>query len=80
MEHLECWRHFALALRLLTKSKVIQDELSVADALFLQFGKRFEQLYDRESVTPDIIYIVIWVAVLMTTVQSVNYGYFHSKI
>ena len=80
MEHLECWRHFVLALRLLTKSKLIQDELRVADALFLQFGKRFEQLYDRESVTPDIIYIVIWVAVLMTTVQSVNFGYFHSKI
>ena len=80
MEHLECWRHFVLALRLLTKSKLIQDELRVVDALFLQFGKRFEQLYDRESVTPDIIYIVIWVAVLMTTVQSVNFGYFHSKI
>ena len=54
VEHLECWRHFVLVSRLLTKSKLTQDELRVADALFLQFGKRFEQLYSRESVTPNI--------------------------
>ena len=77
VEHLECWRHFVLAPRLLSKSILTQDEPKVADNLFLQFGKRFDQLYCRESVTPKCI--VIWLALLMILVQLVNFGYFYSK-
>ena len=79
VEHLECWRHFVLASRLLIKNKLTQDELRVADALFLQLGKRFEQLYGRESVTPNLHMRCHLLAVLMILVQFVNFGYFYSK-
>ncbi len=35
-EELECWRHFVLASRLLCKSSLSLNDLSVADALLLQ--------------------------------------------
>ena len=53
-EHLECWRHFVLASRLLCKHQLSKDEVRIADALLLQFCRRFEVLYGPEAVTPNI--------------------------
>ena len=53
-DHLECWRHFVLASRLLYQRKVSMDEIQVADALLLRFCQRFQALYGPEAVTPNI--------------------------
>ena len=47
--HFECWRHFVLASRLVSK-----DEIKLADALFLQFCKKFVTLYGASKVTPNM--------------------------
>lgn len=53
-EHFECWRHFVLASRLLCRWKLSDDEIRIADALLLQFCRRFETLYGQDVVTPNI--------------------------
>lgn len=52
--HLECWRHFILASRILCKRKLTTDDIKLADALLLRFCRRFELLYGQDSVTPNI--------------------------
>ena len=53
-EHLEYWRHFVLASRLLCKRQLSRTEVRVADALLLKFCSRFEVIYGPEAVTPNI--------------------------
>ena len=53
-EHLECWRHFVLASRLLCKRQLSRTEVRVADALLLKFCSRFEVIYGSDAVTPNI--------------------------
>ena len=53
-EHLECWRHFVLASRILCKQKCSGNDIKVADALLLRFCRRFELLYGPDSITPNI--------------------------
>ena len=52
--HLEVWRHFVLASRLLCKRQLSKDEIKVADALLLRFCSRFQTLYGPQTVTPNI--------------------------
>ena len=51
--HLECWRNFVLASRILCKEEVTKEEVALADGL-LQFCHRFERIYGQEAVTPNI--------------------------
>jgi len=53
-DHLECWRHFVLACRLLCKQCLTHDEVSLADALLIHFCKRVEHLYTKEAITPNM--------------------------
>ena len=53
-EHLECWRHFVLACRLLCKHKLSLTKIELADILLLQFCKRVQQLYGTSAITPNI--------------------------
>ena len=53
-EHLECWRHFVLASRLLSKREITNNELTIADALLLRFCCKFQQLFGKEAVRPNI--------------------------
>ena len=53
-EHLECWRHFVLACRLLCRKILTTRDLQLADALIMQFCKRTEQLYGKEAITPNM--------------------------
>ena len=50
----ECWRHFVLASRLLSKPTLTNDELLLADALLLQFCRRCVRLYGDEVTTPNM--------------------------
>ena len=52
--HLECWRHFVLACRLMCKPALSQSDITVADALFLNFCKSFVHLYGTNLVTPNM--------------------------
>lgn len=52
--HLECWRHFVLACRKICKYSVTRDDLTIADALLLQFCKKSVQLYGGEAITPNM--------------------------
>ncbi len=54
VQHLECWRHFVLASRLLCKHELTIDNVKLADALLLQFCRKFESLYGSGAVTPNI--------------------------
>ena len=54
-EHIECWRQFVLASHIFCKHVLTSDDIKVADALILQFCKKFETLYYGSStVTPNI--------------------------
>ena len=52
--HLECWRHFVLASRLLCKQNMSMNDVILADTLLLKFCQRFQVLYGPEAVTPNI--------------------------
>ena len=53
-DHLECWRHFVLASRLLCKRKLSKDDTRLADGLLLRFCGHYETLYGATAVTPNI--------------------------
>ena len=48
-EHLECWRTFVLACRLLCKYSLSPQDVQLADALLLQFCRRVERTYGCNS-------------------------------
>lgn len=50
---LECWRHFVLACRRLSRRSLIED-IRIGDALLLHFCKRVCQIYGPESLTPNM--------------------------
>ena len=52
--HLECWRHFVLACRILCKKNLEGIDVQLADALLLQFCCKVEQLYGTKAVTPNM--------------------------
>lgn len=51
---LECWRHFVLASRILSKYKLDEHSVKLADALKMQFCRRFQTVYGADAVTPNI--------------------------
>ena len=52
--HMECWKHFVLACRLLMQFEITLTHVSLADALLLQFCKRVERLYGKSAITPNM--------------------------
>ncbi len=52
--HLECWKHFVLASRLLSRVSLSTTDLLLADALLLQFCRRCVSLYGEEVATPNM--------------------------
>ena len=53
-DHLECWRHFVLASRLLSQMQISLTHVKLADALLLQFCRRVERMYGPSVVTPNM--------------------------
>ena len=53
-EELECWRHFVLACRLLLHHEITLEQLSLADALLIQFCKRTERMHGSSIITPNM--------------------------
>ena len=53
-QHLECWRHFVLACRILCKHRLSMDDISLADALLMRFCRRVQHWYGESAVTPNM--------------------------
>ena len=53
-EPLECWRHFVLACRVLCRKCITKDDIKLGDALLMQFCRRTERLFGKESITPNM--------------------------
>ena len=53
-EHLECWRYFVLALRLLTSRILYVEQIKQADQLLRGFCTTFDTLYGEQYVTPNM--------------------------
>ena len=53
-EHMQCWRYFVQASRLLCQTTITDAEIELADAFLLQFCCRVENLYGKEIVTPNM--------------------------
>lgn len=53
-EHLECWRHFVLACRILCKQVLSSDDVLLADILLLSFCKRVQHIYGKKAITPNM--------------------------
>ena len=53
-EHLECWRHFVLACRLLLQRKITPEQLILADSLLMKFCGRTECMYGPSVITPKM--------------------------
>ena len=49
-DHLNCWRYFVLASRILCQMKISDAEIKLADAFLLQFCCKVEMLYGREII------------------------------
>ena len=53
-QHFECWRSFVLASRLLCKASVTKDDITVANCLLVHFCRRFQTIYGKDAVTPNM--------------------------
>lgn len=53
-DEMECWRHFVLACRRLCKARITEDDVRIADGLFLLFCKRIKRIYGCRSITPNM--------------------------
>lgn len=53
-KHLECWRHFVLASRLLSSKVLRINDVENADQMLHTFCTLFEKLYGGQNVTPNM--------------------------
>lgn len=52
--HLRCWQTFVLACQYLSSPVISKIDIVKADMLFIKFGERFEHLYGKKAVTPNM--------------------------
>lgn len=53
-QHLDCWRHFMLACRILCKRSLSPTDIALSDALLLKFCRRTQDLYGEFAITPNM--------------------------
>ena len=51
---LECWRHFVQACRVLSTKQISLDQVLLGDAHLIQFCKRTQRIFRKESITPNM--------------------------
>ena len=54
LDHIELWKHFVLASRLLCNPSLRGDDVSLADALLKRFCCRFVAIYGPQTATPNM--------------------------
>ena len=65
-EHIECWRHFVLACRLLCKQAISKSEVTLADLLLLKFLQHVECLYGNDAIKTH--HIRIWTSIWISAI------------
>jgi len=53
-EHLECWRHYVLACRILCNQCLSKSDIELAHHLLLHFRTKVECFYDKEVISPNM--------------------------
>ena len=54
-KHLECWRDFVLACRIICKHSLLTEaDIGLADAFLLRFCRRVQDLYGELAITPNL--------------------------
>lgn len=53
-EHLDCWRYFVSACRILCQHALCPGEIDLADALLIKFCKTVEHIYGVHVITPNM--------------------------
>ena len=53
-QHLECWRSFVLACRLLCRRKLSISDVSLLDCLLMKFCTQVESIYGQSAITPNM--------------------------
>ena len=53
-EHLECWRHYVLACRILCKQCLSKTDIELADCLLIRFCTKVEYFYGNHVITPNM--------------------------
>lgn len=53
-ENLQCWQHFVLACRKLCKRCLTPLDIQVGDTLLMQFCSRYERIYGKNLVPPNM--------------------------
>ena len=53
-EHLECWRHFVLACRIICKQSLSTTDVDLADCHLNRFCTKVEQLYGNSAIIPNM--------------------------
>ena len=53
-EHMQCWRYFVQASRILCQMTITDAQIRLADAFLLQFCRRVENLYGKNVITPNM--------------------------
>ena len=51
---LECWRHFVQACRVLSSRQITIEKVLLGDAHLVQFCKRTQHIFGKESITPNM--------------------------
>ena len=51
---LDCWRHFVQACRVLSTKQISLDKVLLGDAHLMQFCKRTQRIFGKESITPNM--------------------------
>lgn len=54
-DHLECWRHFVLACRILCMKSVTVTQIKLAGALLLQYCRRVERMYGCDVIIITLV-------------------------
>ena len=53
-EHIDCWRHFVLACRLMCSPNLIINDTTLADAFLLHSCCSTERMFGKEVITPNM--------------------------
>ena len=53
-EHMECWRYFVLASRILSRRKLSQSLINLSDTLLMKFCRTVQDLYGEMAITPNL--------------------------
>ena len=76
-DHMQCWRYFANAYRLLCQMKITDAEIKLADAYLLQFCIRTEKIYGKGIITPNM-HLHCHIKECIKDYGPIhNFGYFH---